>query len=124
MFDPISPEESKFTEQLEKLFPQTMPSSIINVTVPHRLTVEEAAARLSKGDIRPSFMAWLESVAVSVKLVKIAVQCEAGTLAGPVPLTVVIDRDRVTVESGPVSRIMDTIGEHTIASKLAEALKP
>lgn len=95
----------------------------INVTQRHMLSVEEAVARLTKGDVRPSLLAWLESIAVSIKLTKVTAEVEAGTMAGVVPLTVVIDRDRVTVESGPVSRIVDAIGEPSIQSKLSEALK-
>ena len=97
--------------------------SQIHVTVPHSLTVEAAAARLSKGDGKPTFLAWLESLAVSTKLAKVTAEVELETLAGPVLLTVTIDRDRVKVESGPVSRIVDEIGEWSIQSKLAEALK-
>lgn len=96
----------------------------INVTKPHTLGVEEAISRLTKGDVRPSLLKWLESIAVSIKLTKVTAEVEAGTLAGPVPLTVVIDRGKVTVVSGPVSRIVDAIGESAIASKLEEALKP
>lgn len=101
-----------------------MNSSTINVTQPHTLGVEGAIARLTKGDVRPSLLGWLESIAVSIKLTKVTAEVEAGTMAGVVPLTVVIDRDRVTVKSGPVSRIVDAIGESSIASKLEEALKP
>lgn len=95
----------------------------INVTQRHMLSVEDSIARVTKGDVRPSLLGWLESIAVSVKLTKVTAEVEAGTLAGVVPLTVVFDQGKVTVDSGPVSRIVDAIGESTIQAKLAEALK-
>ena len=98
-------------------------SNAINVTVPHKLTVEEAAERLSKGDNKPSFVGWLESLAVTTKLWKIVAEVEVTTLTGKVTLDVVIEDGRVIVESSPVSRVTEWVAESAIQAKLVEALK-
>jgi len=95
----------------------------INVTQAHSLGVEEAVARLSKGD-KPTLLAVLSSMIATTKLTKVTAELEADVPGENIPLTVVITADRVTVESGSVGRFVEVVGESAIGAKLAEALKP
>lgn len=91
----------------------------INVTHPHNLPVEEAVARLSKGD-KPSLTAWLSSLVATLKMKKVTVEYEVDVPGEDVPLTVVIGPDDVRVVSGEVWPITEKIGEQAIKAKLAE----
>lgn len=98
-----------------------MSLSTINVTQPHTLGIDEAIARLSKGD-KPTLLSVLSSMIATLKLTKVTAECEID-LPGPnVPLTVVITADRVTVESGEVHQLVEWLAEKPIKAKLAEVL--
>lgn len=99
-----------------------MATQHINVTVPHRLTVEEAAQRFSRPD-KPSVMSLLSSMIATARVRKVTAEVEIDIPGPDIPLTVVIAPDRVTFESGPVSRVVEMIGESAITSKFTELFK-
>jgi hypothetical protein len=101
---------------------EAMSLTTINVEVPHTLPVEDAVARLTKGE-KPSFFALLQSMVATLKLTKVTAEIEADVPGPNVALTVVITKDRVTVESGRVSQLTEWIGERAIESDLKERLK-
>lgn len=94
----------------------------IHVVQPHTLGVEEAIARLSKGD-RPSLVGVLQWIVGTPRLTEVTARFVVELPGTKVKGTVFIGADRVTVESEPVGRLVEWIGESTIKSKLAEALK-
>jgi hypothetical protein len=93
---------------------EAMSLTTINVEVPHTLGVEEAIARLSKGD-KPSVLKLMEVTA------KFTVAIPGVSVTG----RVVIGADHVTIDTDPsVATIaFDWLAENRIKAKLGELLK-
>jgi hypothetical protein len=95
---------------------EAMSPTTINVAVPHTLGVEEAIARLSKGDAKPS-MVKLTSV-----IANFAVDIPGAKVTG----YVLIDGQNVKVNTDPLPMLaipFDWLAENWIKAKLEELLK-
>jgi predicted transcriptional regulator len=94
---------------------EAMSLTTINVEVPHTLGVEEAIARLSKGDAKPSM----------VKLTQVIARFVAELPGVSLPGRVVIGNDLISVETDPsyLTMPVDWLAENRIKAKLEELLK-